>query len=72
MSKFHSVFLDAGGRIYSCGHGQGGRLGLDSELAAIYPTPIKSLFEYACCDIAVGLDHTVLLMESGLVSFDLL
>ncbi|KAK2710725.1 hypothetical protein QYM36_012037, partial [Artemia franciscana] len=67
MSKFHSVFLDAGGRIYSCGHGQGGRLGLDSELAAIYPTPIKSLFEHACCDIAVGLDHTVLLMESGLV-----
>lgn len=31
MCKFHSVFLSADGRIFTCGHGRGGRLGHGNE-----------------------------------------
>ena len=27
MSKYHTVFLSAEGKVFTCGHGQGGRLG---------------------------------------------
>lgn len=31
MSKYHTVFLSREGRVYSCGHGFGGRLGHGDE-----------------------------------------
>ena len=31
MCKFHSVFLSADGRVFTCGHGRGGRLGHGNE-----------------------------------------
>ena len=31
MGKFHSVFLSTDGRIFTCGHGRGGRLGHSNE-----------------------------------------
>lgn len=31
MCKFHSVFLSQKGQVYTCGHGQGGRLGHGDE-----------------------------------------
>ena len=35
LCKFHSVFLTKGGRVLTCGHGTGGRLGHDSELSIV-------------------------------------
>jgi len=31
MCKFHSVFLSVDGRVFTCGHGRGGRLGHGNE-----------------------------------------
>lgn len=31
LCKFHSVFLSQKGQVYTCGHGQGGRLGHGDE-----------------------------------------
>ncbi|XP_066994710.2 inhibitor of Bruton tyrosine kinase [Anabrus simplex] len=73
MHKFHSVFLTHDGRVFSCGHGQGGRLGLDSEKAVLTPHQMKlghqagSGLPEICSTVSVGRDHTVLLMESGAV-----
>lgn len=70
MHKFHSVFLSHDGSVYSCGHGQGGRLGLNSEKAILTPLKIRhsSANPETFIQIAVGRDHTVLLTESGNVS----
>ena len=31
MSKYHTVFRSAAGKVYTCGHGRGGRLGHGNE-----------------------------------------
>lgn len=31
MCKFHSVFLSVDGKVFTCGHGRGGRLGHGNE-----------------------------------------
>lgn len=31
LCKFHSVFLSQKGQVFTCGHGQGGRLGHGDE-----------------------------------------
>ncbi|XP_063243097.1 inhibitor of Bruton tyrosine kinase [Bacillus rossius redtenbacheri] len=73
MHKFHSMFVAHDGRVFSCGHGQGGRLGLDSEKAFLMPCPVKlpvsqaTGLHDACVLASAGRDHTVLLMESGQV-----
>ena len=79
MNKFHSVFLTSSGEAYSCGIGQGGKLGLGSEVTAIRPQKITletdSKANGSCKDrksvvsqAALGTNHTLLLTESGNVS----
>uniref|UniRef100_A0A1B6DWT5 BTB domain-containing protein n=1 Tax=Clastoptera arizonana TaxID=38151 RepID=A0A1B6DWT5_9HEMI len=66
MDKFHSVFVSHSGKAWACGHGQGGRLGLDNEKTVLKPLQIRTgveLISFA----SVGKDHTVLLMKSGMV-----
>ena len=41
MCKFHSIFLSADGRVFTCGHGTGGRLGHGDE---------KTLLVSVSCD----------------------
>ncbi|KAJ9579143.1 hypothetical protein L9F63_024751 [Diploptera punctata] len=76
MHKFHSVFVSHDGRVFSCGHGQGGRLGLGTEGAALTPCNVRiqnsgshspDASALACSMACVGRDHTVLLMENGSV-----
>lgn len=79
MEKFHTVMVSACGRVWTCGHGQGGRLGLGSERTVLAPMPVqlgsitKSPSQNpkstpgqpeGCVSAAVGRDHTILLMES--------
>lgn len=66
MNKFHSVFVSDTGRAWACGHGQGGRLGLDTEKTILKPQPLKTGTEVVVA-ASVGRDHTILLMENGSV-----
>lgn len=77
MHKFHSVFVSHDGRVFSCGHGQGGRLGLGSEVAVLAPCAVRLQnsgshspdgSSVSCTVACVGRDHTVFLMENGTVS----
>uniref|UniRef100_A0A8D8PS67 Inhibitor of Bruton tyrosine kinase n=3 Tax=Cacopsylla melanoneura TaxID=428564 RepID=A0A8D8PS67_9HEMI len=70
LEKFHSVFLSEDGRVWSCGHGQGGRLGLGSESSVV--SPKKLMFEKDKDKLGVAMmstsqDHSVFLMQSGSV-----
>ncbi|KAK3920688.1 Inhibitor of Bruton tyrosine kinase [Frankliniella fusca] len=79
MEKFHTIMISSCGRVWTCGHGQGGRLGLGSERTVLAPMPVhlgsitKSPSQNSksipgqpeiCVSAALGRDHTVLLMES--------
>lgn len=78
MSKFHSVFVTSSGQAFSCGIGQGGKLGLGSEATII--SPQKIIFEAGnklnskvkrstfIVQATLGPHHTVLLTEDGHVS----
>lgn len=41
LDQFHSVILTSRGSAYSCGHGQGGRLGLGHQQTEVAPKLIK-------------------------------
>lgn len=68
LSKFHTVFLTSSGRVYTCGHGQGGRLGLDTSAPVITPHPIRAFTHTIIIKVAVGPDHSLFLTDSGQVS----
>uniref|UniRef100_T1J4N7 BTB domain-containing protein n=1 Tax=Strigamia maritima TaxID=126957 RepID=T1J4N7_STRMM len=67
MCKYHTLFLSHNGRVFSCGHGRGGRLGEECENTLIVPKEIKSLSIENCVQIAAGTDHSVFLTENGTV-----
>ncbi|NXK44387.1 IBTK kinase, partial [Chauna torquata] len=67
LCKFHSVFLSHKGQIYTCGHGQGGRLGHGDEQTCLVPRLGESLAVHQCSQIAAAKDHTVVLTEDGCV-----
>ena len=41
MRKFHSVFLSVDGKVFTCGHGRGGRLGHGNEETLLVCTSDK-------------------------------
>ena len=41
LSKFHSVFLSQKGQAFTCGHGQGGRLGHGDEQTYLVQTGLN-------------------------------
>uniref|UniRef100_A0A8C6ZX91 Inhibitor of Bruton tyrosine kinase n=1 Tax=Nothoprocta perdicaria TaxID=30464 RepID=A0A8C6ZX91_NOTPE len=45
LCKFHSVFLSQKGQIYTCGHGQGGRLGHGDEQTCLVSYHYYFLFQ---------------------------
>lgn len=72
MHKCHTLFVSLSGNVWSCGLGQGGRLGLSSEETVLIPQKIifpstannSSLF---CTKAAVGLDHSVFICNDNQV-----
>lgn len=68
LSKFHTLFVSSNGCVYSCGHGQGGRLGLDTNDPVITPRPIKAFSSISIVKAAVGPDHSLFLSDSGQVN----
>nr|XP_006115955.1 inhibitor of Bruton tyrosine kinase isoform X1 [Pelodiscus sinensis] len=67
LCKFHAVFLSQKGQIYTCGHGQGGRLGHGDEQTCLIPRLVEGLIGHQCSQVAAAKDHTVILTEEGLV-----
>ncbi|KAJ8411489.1 hypothetical protein AAFF_G00162970 [Aldrovandia affinis] len=65
LCKFHSVFLSQKGRVFTCGHGQGGRLGHGDEQTYLVPRMVEGL--QRCSQVAAAKDHTVVLTEEGYV-----
>uniref|UniRef100_A0A8C9MMW7 Inhibitor of Bruton tyrosine kinase n=1 Tax=Serinus canaria TaxID=9135 RepID=A0A8C9MMW7_SERCA len=65
LCKFHSVFLSHKGQVYTCGHGQGGRLGHGDEQTCLVPRLVEGLTGHQCSQIAAAEDHTVVLTEDG-------
>lgn len=63
MCKFHSVFLSMDGRVFTCGHGRGGRLGHGNEGTHLVVKEIKALQGIKCVSIAAGQDHTVVVTD---------
>ncbi|XP_059153505.1 inhibitor of Bruton tyrosine kinase-like [Physella acuta] len=67
LCKYHSVFLSQSGHVYTCGHGQGGRLGHTDQHTVLVPRLLDSVKEYTCLEVAAATDHTVLRMGGGFV-----
>ncbi|XP_060778288.1 inhibitor of Bruton tyrosine kinase isoform X2 [Neoarius graeffei] len=67
VCKFHSVFLSQKGHVYTCGHGQGGRLGHGDEQTYLVPRMVEGLVSHHCSQVAAARDHTVVLTEEGYV-----
>ncbi|NXV78339.1 IBTK kinase, partial [Atlantisia rogersi] len=67
LCKFHSVFLSHKGQVYTCGHGQGGRLGHGDEQTCLVPRLVEGLASHHCSQIAAAKDHTAVLTEDGYV-----
>ena len=66
MDEFHSVFVSHCKCVWVCGNAQGGRLGISSEKHILTPTLLLNNNE--CIMTAVGLNHTLILLSSGIVS----
>ncbi|XP_044735447.1 inhibitor of Bruton tyrosine kinase [Chrysoperla carnea] len=71
LRKFHCVMISKDGRAFSCGHGQGGRLGLGDVNTAMKPTQInfhsRTSPTNICKQAAIGRDHSMFLMDSNTV-----
>uniref|UniRef100_A0A672ZKT9 BTB domain-containing protein n=1 Tax=Sphaeramia orbicularis TaxID=375764 RepID=A0A672ZKT9_9TELE len=67
LCKFHSVFLSQKGQVFTCGHGQGGRLGHGDEQTYLVPRMVEGLMSHHCSRVAAAKDHTVVLTEEGYV-----
>ncbi|XP_067366528.1 inhibitor of Bruton tyrosine kinase isoform X2 [Channa argus] len=67
LCKFHSVFLSQKGQVFTCGHGQGGRLGHGDEQTYLVPRMVEGLMSHHCSRVAAAEDHTVVLTEEGYV-----
>ncbi|EFA06701.1 inhibitor of Bruton tyrosine kinase [Tribolium castaneum] len=66
--KFHSVIVTSGGLVYTCGHGQGGRLGLGTQRTVVAPEMVtfpQTHEPITCVDVAVSRDHSVFLCSDG-------
>lgn len=63
MSNFHTVFLATDGRLFTCGHGSGGRLGHGDENAQVLPRQVQGL--PGCRGAAVGNSHTIVVTDDG-------
>ena len=63
----HSVFLSSFGRVYVCGHGYHGQLGLGNTKNVNKPIIVMSLLKKKIIKIAAGWSHTIVLSDENMV-----
>ena len=61
----HSLFLTEGGKVYSCGLGEFGRLGHGNSETQLVPKLIEALSGVRVCAVSAGSDHSLCLTEDG-------
>ena len=61
----HSMFLSNTGRVYTCGHGYTGQLGLGNNKNINKPTIVMSLTNKTVKKIAAGWSHSLVLTDEG-------
>lgn len=66
MDEFHSVFVSSCSRLWICGTGQGGRLGIPAERHVLTPR-ILGIGGEQCLMAALALNHTLVLLSNGTV-----
>ncbi|XP_070788984.1 inhibitor of Bruton tyrosine kinase isoform X6 [Pituophis catenifer annectens] len=69
LCKFHSVFLSQKGQVYTCGHGQGGRLGHGDEQTCLIQA--KNLKGRTVIGVAAGRFHSVLWTKEAVYTMGL-
>lgn len=67
LNKFHTLFLATSGRVYACGIGHGGRLGLEITSPVVTPRPVKGLLQSNVIKVSTGPDHSMFLTDTGQV-----
>ncbi|CAI9740066.1 inhibitor of Bruton tyrosine kinase-like [Octopus vulgaris] len=67
LCTYHTVFVSHCGRVYTCGHGGGGRLGLGNEKTYLTPQLVNSSKAEKYSAIAASVNHTVMITERGKV-----
>ena len=67
LQKFHSAILTTEGKVFTFGHGQGGRLGHGNEDSQLHPQLINALKDQVCIGVALGVDHSMFLAANGIV-----
>ncbi|KAJ8924361.1 hypothetical protein NQ315_007157 [Exocentrus adspersus] len=70
IDEFHCVIITNSGKAFSCGHGQGGRLGLGVEHTVVSPRAISfsdALKGDVIIQASVSRDHSIFLCSDGYV-----
>ncbi|XP_068231446.1 inhibitor of Bruton tyrosine kinase [Palaemon carinicauda] len=67
LNKFHTLFLATSGRVYACGLGHGGRLGLDITSPVVTPRLVKGLLQNNVIKVSTGPNHSMFLTDTGQV-----
>ena len=63
----HTLFLSDNGKVYSCGHGYFGQLGLGNNKNVKSPILVNSLSNKNIIEIAAGWSHSLVLTDNGFV-----
>lgn len=64
-SRVHSAAVTLDGKLFTWGHGRGGRLGHGNEDVCMLPTLVQGLANQAVVDVAASETHTAALTADG-------
>lgn len=65
MSRYHSVAVTLSGKVFTWGHGRGGRLGHGNEDVCMLPTLVEGLADQKVVEVAASDTHTAAITRDG-------
>lgn len=63
--RYHSAAVTVCGKLFTWGHGRGGRLGHGREEVAMLPALVEGLASHVVTDVAASETHTAALTMDG-------